>query len=281
VRRFSSAWPLARALRAERFDLSLDLQGLFRASIFGWLARARWRVGFRNRQELTFLLNNLPVIPDRRDVHAVDGYLGFARFLEAPVEPVEFGLPVPEQDREWADDFLRRHDVAGDEYVVALMPGARWETKRWPPDRFATVAELLAQRFDARFLITGGPDDRAAAQAIAALAGGARVVDATGQTSLRQLASLLLRCRLVISNDSGPMHIAAALGVPVVAIFGPTSPQRVGPYGAGHRVIQADVDCAPCYQRRCDTLECMRRISPAEVAQAAAELMERAVPCAR
>jgi len=279
--RFHSAWRLARALRAERFDLSLDLQGLFRASVFGWLARARWRVGFRNHQELTFLFNNLAVIPDRRDLHAVDGYLAFAHYLDAPVEPVEFGLPVHEQDREWADDFLHRHGAAEAECVVALMPGARWETKRWPPDRFAAVAELIAQRFDVRFLITGGPDDRTAAQAIAALTSGARVIDATGQTRLRQLSALLMRCRLAITNDSGPMHLAAALGVPIVAIFGPTDPRRVGPYGEGHRVIRAGLDCAPCYRRRCNTLECMRRIPPAEVAQAASELMGQTVPCAQ
>ena len=276
---FQSGRQLARRLRAEQFDLSLDVQGLFRSSIYGWLSRARWRVGFRNRQELAFLFNNLSVIPDRRDCHALEGYLEFARFFDAPIEPLAFDLPIRHEDREWATEFLRSHELAESAPLIALMPGTRWDTKRWPADRFATVAAMLSQQYGVPFVITGGPADQTLAQAIQALAEGTQIVDATGQTSLRQLAALLERCRLAITNDSGPMHIAAALGVPVVAIFGPTSPLRVGPYGAGHRVIQASLSCVGCYRRKCSSLECLRRVTPAEVAQAAGDLIGQAVPC--
>jgi heptosyltransferase-1 len=254
---------LRRALRQRRFDLALDLQGLFRSALIAYLSGARDRIGFRNRQEGAFLLNNRAIVPDRRDVHAVEGYLGFAQALQAPAEPLDFTIAITEADRRAVDEL-----VGGATNLVALVPGARWPTKRWPAERFAAVAEALRREVGCTCVVVGGEGDGELACRIQERSGG-QALDLTGHTSLKQVAELFRRCRLTIANDTGPMHISAAVGTPTVAIFGPTDPVRLRPYGEGHAVVSAPTPCAPCRKRICDPTRCLEAIAPEQVISAA------------
>ena len=253
---------LIAELRALRPQASLDLQGLFRTGILARLSGARWRIGFRSPQEGAFPLCNLPVVPARTDIHAVDAYLAFARYMGADSARADFGINVPAAAREYAAR------VVGDgqsQPVVALVPGTRWPSKKWPARSFATLAGQLS-RVGVRCIVLGSREDREDGSAIAAAAPKA-VSDLTGRTSLAETAAVMRRCALVVANDSGPMHLAAALGVPVVALFGPTDPVRTGPYGPGHVVIEAPVPCVRCRRRYCGA-GCMERIPPGQVLQA-------------
>ena len=158
--------------------------------------------------------------------------------------------------------------------LVVLLPGARWRTKCWPPERFAAVADVVVERAGARVAIAGSEQDRPAARIIRETARNS-VVDLTGRTSVVELAAILVQAALVVAVDTGPAHLAAALGRPVVAVFGPTNPVRTGPYGAGHAVVTAQVPCRPCYRRRCGDLRCLEAVSAEEVSEAALEILGR------
>jgi lipopolysaccharide heptosyltransferase I len=264
---------LRRALRERRFDLALDLQGLFKSALIAYLSGARDRIGFRNRQEGAFLLNNRAIVPDRRDVHAVEGYLGFAHALQAPAEPLDFTIAMTEAERQAVDEL-----VGEAVNLVALVPGARWPTKRWPAERFAAVAETLSREVGCTCVVVGGAGDGQLARQIQERASGG-ALDLTGRTSLKQLAEVFRRCRLTIANDTGPMHISAAVGTPTVAIFGPTDPIRLRPYGEGHAVVGAPTSCAPCRRRTCHPTRCLEAVAPEQVIAAARPII-RAAPCA-
>jgi len=255
---------LLSELRATRPVVSLDLQGLVRTAWLAWLSGARWRVGFRSCQEGGVPLCNLPAIAPRTDRHAVDIYLEFARYLGANGAAPDFGLEVPADARRCGAEVAPH----GNSPRVALLPGSRWPTKKWPAPHFASLAALLGES-GVRCVVLGGREDREAGALIAAAAPGT-VRDLTGRTSLAQTAGILPGSALAICNDSGPMHLAAALGVPVVALFGPTDPVRTGPYGSGHTVLRAPVPCAGCRRRRC-CVPCMETISPERVLQAVVE----------
>ncbi|MCX7591102.1 MAG: glycosyltransferase family 9 protein [Kiritimatiellae bacterium] len=158
---------------------------------------------------------------------------------------------------------------------VALAPVSRWPTKDWPAERFAQVAAALTNRCGASIFVIGARDAARAAQVIASRMDG-NMLDLTGKTGLVETASVLAQMDLVISNDSGPMHMAAALGIPVLALFGPTDPVRTGPFGTGHRVLVAqEVACRPCFSRVCrfGSKACLAALSPEMVACVATEML--------
>jgi len=271
----SSPWRLRKALRERRFDLALDMQGLLKTALIAYLSGARDRIGFRNLQEGAFLFNNRRMVPDRRDCHAVEGYLGFARAIGAPAEPLDFTIHVSEADRRAVDALL-----SGQRNLIALVPGARWQSKRWPAERFAQVADALAGEFGATCVVVGARGDAALAEQIQGVAESA-VLDLCGKTTLKQLAEVLRRCRLTIADDTGPMHISAAVGTPTVAIFGPTDPSRLAPYGSGHAVVKAASPCAPCRRRDCRPLRCMEAITGEQVVGAAERIIRPLTPGVR
>ena len=264
---------LGRALRERGFELSLDMQGLFKSALIAYVSGARDRIGFRNLQEGAFLFNNRRVVPDRRDVHAVEGYLGFARAVGAEVpaaEALDFTFASSEADRRAAEALLE-----GRGEVAALIPGARWESKRWPAERFAAAADALQTELGLTSVVVGGAGDGELAERICAESE-SEVVDLTGRTTLKELAEVFRRCRVTLGNDTGPLYISFAVGTPTVAVFGPTDAQRLGPYGEGHAKVTAGVECAPCRRRRCVPLRCMDAIAPERVVEAASRLVRGA-----
>ncbi len=257
---------LRRALREKGFELALDMQGLFKSALIAYLSGARERIGFRNLQEGAFLLNNRRVVPDRREVHAVEGYLGFAEAVGGEWGPPDFTIATSEEDRKRAEELL-----GGREGLAALIPGARWESKRWPAERFGAAARALGEEFGLTGVVVGGAEDGKLAERIAAA--GSEVVDLTGKTTLKELAEVFRRCRVTIGNDTGPLYVSFAVGTPTVTVFGPTDPRRVGPYGEGHARVKVGMECAPCRRRRCDPLRCMEAIAPETVVEAAGKLL--------
>jgi heptosyltransferase-1 len=162
--------------------------------------------------------------------------------------------------------------------LIAIHPMTRWPTKLWLNDRFAAVADTLAGQ-DFKVVFTGSPADGAALDEIAVQMK-TPMIRTNGEGGLKALAALYERARVVISTDTGPMHIAAAVGTPVVAIFGPTSPQRTGPYGPGNLVLRSGVPCSPCFSKRCiarevEPMACMRRISADDVVAAVVGVLGR------
>jgi lipopolysaccharide heptosyltransferase II len=263
-------------LRAAAFDLVIDLQGLFRSGAITWLTGCPTRVGFANAREGSPFCYTQRITVPTADMHAVDRYLRIASAVGAtPKGAPEFRIGLPSTDRERVDRLLKGRGVAPGAPWIAINVSARWETKRWPSKHFAAVADALQQERLGPVALIGGPDDRAATQAVLREMH-TTPVDLTGQTTPELLPALLASASLLLTNDSGPMHIAAAMGTPVVALFGPTSPLRTGPYGAEHRVLRSGVPCSPCFSRTCRNpvpFECVASLDPKTVIEAVREYL--------
>ncbi len=262
------------ALRAVAFDLVVDLQGLFRSAAMAWLTGCSTRVGFANGREGSPLLYTTRVPVPTPEMHAVDRYLLVAAAVGATVRsvpPVRFRIRA--EDREAVNRLLQAHGLVPGDGWIAMNVSARWPTKRWPLEHFAAVGDELQREGAGRVILIGGPDERADAESLKALMRTAPV-DLTGQTDPGLLPALLESAALLVTNDSGPMHVAAAVGTPVVSMFGPTSPIRTGPYGTGHAVLMHGVPCSPCFSRVCRNrvhLECLTSIAPHQVLAAVRE----------
>jgi heptosyltransferase-1 len=270
------------ALRAQRFDLAIDLQGLFRSGVLARFSGAPMRIGFANAREGSpwFYTQRVPVLSP--DIHAVDRYLSVAAALGAslPDKP-RFEFRLPEKDMAAVWDLCRRRGFSVDRPWVAMNIGARWPTKRWPLESFAAVVDQLHETHGGPVVMIGGADERTHTNKLRTLTD-RPFIDLSGDIPLGYLPALLSKATAMITNDSGPMHIAAALGIPVVAIFGPTSAARTGPYGDGHQVLTSRIPCSPCFSRVCrhdPELECLHLIKPTQVVDVMRPLLMAHVPC--
>lgn len=265
-------------LRAAGFDLVVDLQGLFRSGVMAWLTGCGRRVGFANGREGSPWFYTQRVAVPVAPMHAVDRYLLVAEALGAarPKVPRFDFLDRPE-DGQAAEAILSAAGLARSSPWIAMNVSARWETKRWPPQQFAEAADRLADAPGIPIVFMGGPGERPETHAVMARMR-TKAIDLTGQTPVGLLPGLLRRAALLLTNDSGPMHIAAAVGTPVVALFGPTDPVKTGPYGLGHVVLSHAVECRPCFRRECSravTLECLTGVTPEQVVRAVQQQLGR------
>lgn len=255
-----------RELRDTEYDLLIDFQGLLKSGLLVGLARARRKVGFGKGMEhaecsYIFLNERIPAVS--MDIHAVDRELMLLKAIGIECREVVFDLPIGEEVRRAVADQLARHGVDAARPLVAVNPRATWPTKLWDNSKFAQLADQLLEQGWA-VVFTGSSSDRAAIETIFSLMRN-RAANLAGITTLKGLAALYERCRLVISTDTGPMHIAAAVDTPVIALFGPTAPWRTGPYGKKHAVVRLDKDCSPCFKKHCETIACMKEISVEQV----------------
>jgi len=237
---FDSLVSLIMLLRKERFDLIIDLQGLFRTASLGWLSGCRVRVGPASGREFSRLFYTVSVKQDRDSVHAVDYYLKIAAAAGAVVDTAEFILPADVHSEKTATSMLNELGVGEKGYAV-LIPGSAHSDKCWPSERFAAVADKISDRFGLSVIAVGTAGESRLVDDINA---GAKVnvKNLAGRTDAPVLISLLRNAKIVISNDTGPGHIAAALKVPLVIIYGRSNPVRVGPYRLPQCVAAVEPD---------------------------------------
>lgn len=261
-------WRSVVEIRSHRFDWVIDLQSLARSAAFTWLAGGEFTIGLDDAREGARAIYDIAVARPSGDTHAVDWYLEVLKPLGVPV--TEKFVWLPEHPRVAQAVREKWQPAAGP--WLAVQPGARWENKRWPEQHFTgLVAQLAQEHPDLHFAVLGGATDRLLGELISKSAPG-RCLNLAGCTSLPEMIEWIRLCAAMVTNDTGPMHVAAALGKPVVALFGPTDPRRTGPYspcGNRHVVLRHPLPCAPCMKDSCafeKPIECLRAISPSVVA---------------
>jgi len=266
-------WRLIRSLRKERFDLAFLLQNAFEAALIAAGAGIPARVGYAADGRSFLLTRSL----QKKDAphHQRKAYLALMKLVDGLSFAGPPFLVVTEEEGNTASELLDSFGIKGEDCLIGIHPGAAYgSAKRWFPERFAVVADQVADRFQAKVVVFGGPLETGIAGAVQKAMKTPSLLLA-GKTSLREMMALMTKCRLFITNDSGPMHVASSLGVPVVAIFGPTDPTRTSPAGKQTRIIQNKVDCAPCKARECPIDHpCMTGVSSEEVFHAAIKSLE-------
>ena len=265
------------ALRRHRFDCVVDLTDGDRAAVLSWVTGAAVRIGFNQEQRWRGLAYTGIASPLAQDVHRIERDLSSLRALGMVPEP---GLPVlslfPEDEEAGMRILAECGIERGASPVVMFQPGARYWFKAWPAERFVELAKRLCAATDCRIVIGGSSQERELAAAIASGSGSeSRVINLAGRVPLRHYAAILKRCALFIGNDAGPMHIAAAVGTPVLALFGPSNPMEWGPRGRQVQTIYKGLDCRQCFHPTCERgeLSCMKQISIDEVYDAAVNIL--------
>jgi lipopolysaccharide heptosyltransferase I len=229
---------LRQRLRAARFDVALDLQGLVKSGVVTAATGAPVRIGFAagfRRERLNGLFTNRHVTPPPSARHVVEQYLALLEPLGVAPRRVTFRLPTREAAEGRVEEFFAESGLKPHGRVVVLNPGAGRPAKRWPVERFVELAARLSREASARVLVLWGPGEQPAAQAIAQAPGAVLAPP----TDLETLIAVMRRASLVVAADTGPLHVAAAVGTPCVGLYGPTSAVRNGPYGTGHRTLSA------------------------------------------
>ncbi|MFA5177622.1 MAG: glycosyltransferase family 9 protein, partial [Candidatus Omnitrophota bacterium] len=267
----------SRGLKRKKFDLALILHPVNRAHLVTFLAGIPKRVGYDRK--LGFLLTDrIKHTKQRGEKHEVEYNLDLLRYLD--IEPLgkDPYMPVKPESEKWAGELFKREDIDETDKLLAIHPAASCPSKVWPAERFAQATDNLAQSYGFKVLIVAGPKDLQAAEAVAEHMRSS-VINLAGKTSVSQLASLLKRCVLFISNDSGPVHIASSLGTPVIAIFGRNqaglSPRRWGPLGLKDRVLHKETGCIECLAHNCQKqFACLKAITVEDVVSTADEILK-------
>lgn len=245
---FVNGSALSRQLKSREFDLALDLQGLFKSAAITWLSGSTHKFGYCNMREMSHLVSK-PICGSNRNGHVVDRYLDVARAVGCDVSNPEFPIHITEQEAAVATAIAAQSGLNINRPYVVLAPGTNWPTKCWPTSHYAGLADKF---FDMPIIpvIIGGPGDKHLAQEIISRTH-VPPIDLTSKTSLKQLAYLIKHACAFIGGDTGPMHLAIALGTPVITMFGPTDPKRNGPYHGNNVVLRPPGDCTSCWGRSC------------------------------
>jgi heptosyltransferase I len=268
---------LAAELRAARYDLVFDLQGLLRTGLMTWMTGAPLRVGLETTREGSRYACHTLLPGTGRDVAAHERYWQVAEALGMGSGPRTAELAIPEETRRTVSTWLAHLPRP----LLAIHSGAKWETKRWPPERFADVACRFVAETGGGCVLVGGPTEVDLARAVLdRMPHGSPVVNLAGRSSLKELAVVLETAGLVLSNDSGPMHLGAAMGTPVVGVFTCTDPILSGPAGEGHERIATGVTCAAGYHKTCPHSgtgrhACFTELDPLRVWQGVRRVVDR------
>lgn len=272
-----AGWRGLQRIRAFEFDWVIDLQSLLRSSVLGRLSGAGRFVGLTDWREAAPVFQQISVPRPSPTTHAVDWYLRVLEILKVPVSK-DFEW-IPKRPRIAAS--VRRQISHPSEPLIGFQPGARWNNKRWPVHHFRELAIRITRAIpSARLVVFGSAEDSGLGSTI--LDGlGSEHLNLAGKTTLPESMEWLRCCRVLVTNDTGPMHIAAALGTAVVGLFGPTNPLRTGPYGQIENVLRHPLPCAPCMRSRCrhsEPLACLENLSPATVFQQVTLRLSRSAP---
>ncbi|OYW11586.1 MAG: hypothetical protein B7Z55_19100 [Planctomycetales bacterium 12-60-4] len=271
---------LCSDLRRRRFDLVFDLQGLMRSAVMTLATGARWRIGLETAREGASLSTNVVVPDSGRTMPAHARYWRIAESLGLGSHPREVWLAVSEAELSQANRWL----FALPRPIFAVQWGAKWVTKRWPMTGFAEVLSRAGRAWGGSVVIVGGRAEQAECawltENLRSTSPQSPVLNLAGQTSIKQLAAVLSQVDAVISNDSGPLHLAAELGRPTLGIFTCTSSLRSGPPGSQHEFVSTQVSCAASYCKQCPHagvrhLACHRELAPEQVWQGLLRLVEK------
>lgn len=255
---------LQKELASRKFYALLDIHGLFLTGVIASQVQATRRIGMSGAREFNSMFMTETARPLSR--HIVDRYLSVLKPLGISPVADHMTLVISENNRLFAGKFLAVAGVALSDRLVVLVPGTTWPSKNWPTDFFAKVVDLLHQDF--KIVLCGGKAEVKLGRKIQAKAG-VTVINAIGRTSVLEMAAILERAVVVVTGDTGPLHIAAALGVPTVALFGPTDPEIYAPQGSQHAVLSHKLACSFCHKVTCPLGHghCMLSITPEEVVQ--------------
>jgi lipopolysaccharide heptosyltransferase I len=273
-----SFFSLKKELKKNTYDLVIDFQGLMRSALFAKLASAPVIAGFENpREKLASLFYNKKIsIPDSK-IHAVEKNI----YLAASLLNADYKVPQTEL-KSFPDikksllEKLSKYGIMENDIIAGVSPVTRWESKNWSPEFFAeSINKIADKKKNVKFLVIGAENDKSAADEIVAKVKSANVVSFTGKTTVVELVELIKLFSLLISNDSGPVHIAAVLNIPVICMFGPTLAEKTGPFGSVHSIMSADVDCAGCLKRICplNSYKCHSAIKPEQAAEKALDIL--------
>jgi heptosyltransferase-1 len=252
-----------RQLRQRPYDIVIDFNGLMKSAILVLISGAQRKIGYDSLQELSGLFYNEKIY-ENMSKHAVDRYLDFVHHLGKASENPEFYLPVSQADGEAVDTLLDNAGISKEKKFVAMSPMSfAGETRLWYEDRFAALADRIITELKMGVVFTGMGSGGMIERIQSLMTNNA--LNLEGKTSLLELAHLYKHAALLITPDSGPMHIAAAVGTPVIALFGASAYWRTGPYGPGHTIIRANLPCSPCFLKKCATRTCMADIRPEQV----------------
>jgi lipopolysaccharide heptosyltransferase I len=259
-------------LHRHRFDIAFDLQGLIKTGLISWLAGAPKRLGLNRkncREPLNALFTNKKASFVAKGTNVVDINLNLIRLAGGiQTVPQSHRLEVPEEIRAKVDVFFKENPDLSAKPIVAINPGAGFPTKLWKLDRFAKLADRIAREQGLNILLAWGPGEKPMAETIADLMTEKSWI--APKTSIQESIALFRHASMMISCDSGPLHICAAMGIPTVSIFGPTDPARNGPYGPNHLVVCKEQPCSFCWKKSCaiETHDCMDQIEVEDVFQA-------------
>lgn len=264
---------LAKMLRKKNFDMVIDLQNNRKSHILSFLSLGACRYGYENKK-FAFLLN-YRIKDEKPSIDPVTHQFRILEMLGIDLEDPRLELWPTEEDQRYIDDLLSSQWLSAAQKIIGINMGAsqRWLTKTWPLVNIVKLCEELGQR-DMRPVITGTEKDLASASELMSRVKNIKPINACAKTSVNQLACLIKRCAVFISADSSPLHIAAAVGTPFIALFGPTDPRRHLPAAKNYAVIKKDLSCSPCYKSKCRTKECMELITPQEVLEAIEKLLK-------
>ncbi len=267
-----------RDLRNREYDWVIDNHGLLKSGLLVMLSRGRRKIGFKRSrgiaEEGSYLFTNERYTPLSLERHALERYLDLIAQMGVPVDRPTLNYTVAEEARLKAEALLTQNGLAS-RPIIVIHPMAKWPTKQWPRENFVRLARTLTEQ-GASVIFTGSSADFAAIERIThSVPMSGRLLNLAGQTSLKELAALFFLSDLVLSTDTGPMHLAAAVKAPLLALFGPTAPWRTGPYGDGHVVLRKALTCSPCFRKKCPTMECMKSLAVEEVLSAAIEKLSQ------
>lgn len=262
---FWGKFRLAKELRKKKFDLAVLFHRSSSRALIAYLAGIPRRAGYATWKR-RFLLTEVFSMPEKDSAHRVDYYLDIVKALGCDSQDRLYEFFTTEEDLRFAQDFLSAEGVAPGDFVICLNPGGNWPPKRWPKENFAVLADKLISGEQAKVVFCGSQNDREFIAEIVSQMDHQPII-AAGRTNLKQLAAIFKRADLVISGDSGPLHIAASLGRDIIALFGPTSIRVTGPLGRGKiKIMQKDSGCTiPCYDKDCNNNLCMQKITPEDV----------------
>lgn len=260
-------------LRKAQYDLVIDMHGLLLTGLIAWRSGAAMRIGFAQAREGSPLFYTHRV-PAKQPMSIVRHYLQLLQPLKIHKHSLEMVMPVAQRDQDYAEDLFTTHHLRKDDLIVALNPSTSWVTKCWPPDHFSSLADLLITKLKAKVILLGAASDQPLVHKIMQNSQG-DIINLAGKTNLKELAAVVQKINLFIGGDTGPLHIAAAVGTPTISLFGPTDPGIYAPAGSGHTALFSSVPCRYCHRRTCTSMVCMEAISPIEVYKAAKQMFER------